>query len=197
MTTGNDPLIDASYAGCPPPLLPAGMVLDRRATHAHATETPKSPHTIILTVAVVRATGSERGGAAAFLHDSDYTAERTLANLAHYLVAASFGGDESLDEVPAAMAHAGIPREAREAAGIVDSLIRHSVGIEDTTELKLRTPTIWSSTSFPPSASPRYRAPRRTSMSRPAPPPPPRSLSPSVAEWLPQVVGRRGGGWRG
>jgi len=52
-----------------------------------------------------------------------------------FTLAESLGGVESLCEVPAAMTHAGIPREAREATGIYDDLIRLSVGIEDTDDL--------------------------------------------------------------
>jgi len=52
-----------------------------------------------------------------------------------FTLAESLGGVESLCEVPAAMTHAGIPREARESTGIFDDLIRVSVGIEDTDDL--------------------------------------------------------------
>lgn len=52
-----------------------------------------------------------------------------------FTLAESLGGVESLCEVPAAMTHAGIPQEAREATGIYDDLIRLSVGIEDTDDL--------------------------------------------------------------
>ncbi|MFY7787839.1 MAG: PLP-dependent transferase, partial [Thermoflexibacteraceae bacterium] len=36
---------------------------------------------------------------------------------------------------PATMTHASIPKEEREKAGLKDSLIRLSVGIEDVTDL--------------------------------------------------------------
>jgi len=52
-----------------------------------------------------------------------------------FTLAESLGGVESLCEVPAAMTHAGIPREARESTGIFDDLIRLSVGIEDIDDL--------------------------------------------------------------
>jgi cystathionine gamma-lyase len=42
---------------------------------------------------------------------------------------------ESLIEHPAIMTHASIPAEQRAALGISDSLIRLSVGIEDTDDL--------------------------------------------------------------
>ena len=42
---------------------------------------------------------------------------------------------ESLAGHPASMTHASIPNEEREKTGIVDSLIRLSVGIEDEADL--------------------------------------------------------------
>ena len=50
-------------------------------------------------------------------------------------LAVSLGGVESLIEHPASMTHAGVSREAREAAGITDGLVRYSVGIEDVRDL--------------------------------------------------------------
>lgn len=45
------------------------------------------------------------------------------------------GGVESLAGHPASMTHASIPKELREKSGVVDSLIRLSVGIEDVRDL--------------------------------------------------------------
>ncbi|KAG1649099.1 Cystathionine beta-lyase [Nymphon striatum] len=45
------------------------------------------------------------------------------------------GGVESLAGHPASMTHASIPKEEREKSGVVDSLIRLSVGIEDKADL--------------------------------------------------------------
>ena len=45
------------------------------------------------------------------------------------------GGVESLAGHPASMTHASIPKEVREKTGVVDSLIRLSVGIEDADDL--------------------------------------------------------------
>ncbi|MFB6236697.1 MAG: cystathionine gamma-synthase [Halopenitus sp.] len=53
-----------------------------------------------------------------------------------FTLAESLGGVESLIEQPAAMTHAAIPREEREAAGLTDSLIRVSVGVEHVDDLK-------------------------------------------------------------
>ena len=57
-------------------------------------------------------------------------------NLSKFLLLAeSLGGVESLAGHPASMTHASIPKEERERAGVVDSLIRLSVGIEDIDDL--------------------------------------------------------------
>jgi methionine-gamma-lyase len=51
-------------------------------------------------------------------------------------MAVSLGGVESLIEHPASMTHAGVPREKRERAGILDELVRLSVGCEDFADLR-------------------------------------------------------------
>ncbi len=53
-----------------------------------------------------------------------------------FVCAESLGGVESLAEHPAIMTHASVPKEAREAVGIGDGLIRLSVGIEDEGDLR-------------------------------------------------------------
>jgi methionine-gamma-lyase len=50
-------------------------------------------------------------------------------------MAVSLGGAESLIEHPASMTHAAVPREKRERAGILDELVRLSVGCEDVADL--------------------------------------------------------------
>jgi len=50
-------------------------------------------------------------------------------------LAVSLGGVETLIEHPASMTHAGMSREAREKAGITDSLVRLAVGCEDIEDL--------------------------------------------------------------
>lgn len=52
-----------------------------------------------------------------------------------FALAESLGGVESLIGHPATMTHASIPKEEREKTGVVDSLIRLSVGIEDAADL--------------------------------------------------------------
>ena len=52
-----------------------------------------------------------------------------------FTLAESLGGVESLAGHPASMTHASIPKAEREKTGVVDSLIRLSVGIEDIDDL--------------------------------------------------------------
>lgn len=52
-----------------------------------------------------------------------------------FSLAESLGGVESLVNHPATMTHASIPKEERDKAGVVESLLRLSVGIEDVDDL--------------------------------------------------------------
>ena len=61
------------------------------------------------------------------------TAAKPTAKI--FTLAESLGGVESLSGHPASMTHASIPREERIKNGLVDSLIRLSVGIEDVDDL--------------------------------------------------------------
>ena len=58
------------------------------------------------------------------------SATRFLENTRLFTLAESLGGVESLIEHPAIMTHASVPKEIRERLGIVDGLVRLSVGIE-------------------------------------------------------------------
>jgi cystathionine gamma-lyase len=58
-----------------------------------------------------------------------------LENCKLFSLAESLGGVESLIEHPAIMTHASIPKEEREKLGILDGLVRLSVGIEDLQDL--------------------------------------------------------------
>ena len=58
-----------------------------------------------------------------------------VSNTHYFTLAESLGGVESLIGHPASMTHAAIPKEEREKTGVVDSLIRLSVGIEDVDDL--------------------------------------------------------------
>lgn len=62
-------------------------------------------------------------------------AMKIVENVKLFQLAESLGGVESLIGHPATMTHASIPKEEREKSGIVDSLIRLSVGIEDAEDL--------------------------------------------------------------
>lgn len=61
---------------------------------------------------------------------------KVVSALKVFTLAESLGGVESLAGHPASMTHASIPKEERAKLGIVDSLIRLSVGIEDIDDLK-------------------------------------------------------------
>ncbi|MBO9729068.1 MAG: cystathionine gamma-synthase [Chitinophaga sp.] len=67
--------------------------------------------------------------------DSIEAANRILSTTHLFSLAESLGGVESLIGHPASMTHASIPREERMKNGLVDSLIRLSVGIEDADDL--------------------------------------------------------------
>ena len=61
--------------------------------------------------------------------------QEITSKLKVFTLAESLGGPESLANHPASMTHASIPKDLREKTGVVDSLIRLSVGIEDHEDL--------------------------------------------------------------
>jgi cystathionine beta-lyase/cystathionine gamma-synthase len=77
------------------------------------------------------------GGMMSFVlkNDSVDEARRVLSSTHLFSLAESLGGVESLINHPASMTHASIPREERLKNGLVDGLIRLSVGIEDADDL--------------------------------------------------------------
>ena len=77
------------------------------------------------------------GGMISFVpKGGDYrTAIKIVERLQLFTLAESLGGVESLAGHPASMTHASIPKEEREKSGVVDALIRLSVGIEDADDL--------------------------------------------------------------
>ncbi len=77
------------------------------------------------------------GGMISFVpKGSSYEAAiRLVEKLKVFTLAESLGGVESLAGHPASMTHGSIPKEEREKVGVVDSLIRLSVGIEDIDDL--------------------------------------------------------------
>lgn len=60
---------------------------------------------------------------------------RAASAMKVFSLAESLGGVESLIGHPASMTHASIPKAEREKSGVVDSLLRLSVGIEDIDDL--------------------------------------------------------------
>jgi cystathionine beta-lyase len=63
-------------------------------------------------------------------------AKKVMESFELFALAESLGGVESLCGHPASMTHASIPKAEREKVGLVDSLIRLSVGVEDAEDLK-------------------------------------------------------------
>jgi cystathionine gamma-lyase len=60
---------------------------------------------------------------------------KVAASFKVFSLAESLGGVESLINHPATMTHASIPKAEREKAGVVDNLLRLSVGVEDIEDL--------------------------------------------------------------
>tara|TARA_B100001287_G_scaffold39863_1_gene29014 strand:+ start:21055 stop:22197 length:1143 start_codon:yes stop_codon:yes gene_type:complete len=77
------------------------------------------------------------GGMISFtlIDDDIEKAKKIVSNTKIFALAESLGGVESLIGHPSTMTHASIPREERIKSGVVDSLIRLSVGIEDAEDL--------------------------------------------------------------
>ena len=62
-------------------------------------------------------------------------AKKFFSALKLFILAESLGGYESLVDHPASMTHASTPAEEREKLGISDTLIRLSIGLEDTQDI--------------------------------------------------------------
>ena len=77
------------------------------------------------------------GGMLSFItKGADYkSAIKIVEKLKIFTLAESLGGVESLAGHPASMTHASIPKQIREKSGVVDALIRLSVGIEHVDDL--------------------------------------------------------------
>jgi cystathionine gamma-synthase len=77
------------------------------------------------------------GGMVSFVVDeAQVDVKELLRSTEVFALAESLGGVESLIEHPATMSHASMAPEQREEAGITDGLIRLSVGIESTDDLR-------------------------------------------------------------
>ncbi len=77
------------------------------------------------------------GGMVSLVLDDDRleTAIRLMQGTQIFALAESLGGVESLISHPASMTHGSIPADVRQAAGLPDSLVRLSVGVEDEEDL--------------------------------------------------------------
>ncbi len=75
------------------------------------------------------------GGMISFDVGSTEKAGQFLKKLRYFTLAESLGAVESLISVPAQMTHASIPADRRQELGILDGLVRISVGIEDVEDL--------------------------------------------------------------
>lgn len=67
--------------------------------------------------------------------DSVERAIHLMESVQLFSLAESLGGVESLINHPASMTHASVPKEERQKTGLVDSLMRLSVGVEDSEDL--------------------------------------------------------------
>ena len=77
------------------------------------------------------------GGMVSVILEGDINHIRAvLKKFTIFTLAESLGGVESLVNHPAIMTHASVPKDIRERLGIVDSLLRFSVGIEDISDIK-------------------------------------------------------------
>ncbi|MEZ5017814.1 MAG: PLP-dependent aspartate aminotransferase family protein [Flavipsychrobacter sp.] len=78
------------------------------------------------------------GGIVSFTlkNDTDIAAKKVVCSTKYFKLAESLGGVKSLLCHPATMTHKSTPDEKRRAAGVADSLIRLSVGLEDVEDLK-------------------------------------------------------------
>jgi cystathionine gamma-lyase len=87
--------------------------------------------------AIAKAQMKDFGGMISFTlkGNSKEEAFRMASSTRVFSLAESLGGVESLIGHPASMTHASIPEELREKSGVVNSLLRLSVGIEDKADL--------------------------------------------------------------
>ena len=76
------------------------------------------------------------GGTLSFIIKENIDYKKFLESLEIITFGESLGGVESLICHPASMTHGAIPKGIREKAGIVENLVRLSIGIEDKEDLK-------------------------------------------------------------
>ncbi len=76
------------------------------------------------------------GGMISFVYDGDAAATAAVVDkLKYFTIAASLGGVESLVTQPITTTHHGLTPEERARRGIVDGMVRLSVGLEDAEDL--------------------------------------------------------------
>jgi cystathionine gamma-lyase len=75
------------------------------------------------------------GMVSAFIDGNAETVKIFVKNLKIFILAVSLGSTESLIEIPAVMTHSNLPKETREKLGIDETMIRISVGIEETEDI--------------------------------------------------------------
>jgi cystathionine gamma-lyase len=75
------------------------------------------------------------GGMLSFTLKDDSKAVLLMESVELFSLAESLGGVESLINNPATMTHASVPKEERLKSGLVDSLMRLSIGVEDVEDL--------------------------------------------------------------
>ncbi|MDR3643819.1 MAG: aminotransferase class I/II-fold pyridoxal phosphate-dependent enzyme [Clostridia bacterium] len=85
--------------------------------------------------AIQKRQASGAGAIISFVLSSQYDIRRLFESVQLVTLGESLGGVESLICHPASMTHASIPYEIRQKVGIVDSLVRLSVGIEDKSDI--------------------------------------------------------------
>ncbi|MGW8123955.1 cystathionine gamma-synthase [Roseivirga echinicomitans] len=87
--------------------------------------------------AIAKAQMRGYGGMVSFVfkEDDQQQSFSVMERLKLFVLAESLGGVESLANHPASMTHGSIPREERMKVGLLDSLIRLSVGVEDIDDL--------------------------------------------------------------
>ncbi len=87
--------------------------------------------------AIAKAQMNDFGGMLSFTlkNDSLEQAVKLMESVELFSIAESLGGVESLINHPSSMTHASIPKEEREKSGLMDSLIRLSIGVEDAEDL--------------------------------------------------------------
>ena len=78
---------------------------------------------------------SDMRGKAGGKEDTEEAAKTFVTSTELFKLAESLGGIKSLISHPATMTHKTIPVEKRKKAGVADSLIRLSTGLEDTEDL--------------------------------------------------------------